>query len=101
MLKVWLRRCGMACSQEKNDIFALSVALSIAGEAILRLKIDMTHTLSTMWDPVAYRIKYHPHPRTGDKWCIYPSYDYSHAVIDSLEHIDYSLCTLEFEVMLL
>ncbi|CAE7942993.1 glnS, partial [Symbiodinium sp. KB8] len=67
------------------------------GEAILRLKIDMTHTLSTMWDPVAYRIKYHPHPRTGDKWCIYPSYDYSHAVIDSLEHIDYSLCTLEFE----
>ena len=51
-----------------------------------------------MWDPVAYRIKHMPHPHAGDKWCIYPSYDYTHCIIDSLEHIDYSLCTLEFEV---
>ncbi len=48
--------------------------------------------------PPACSIKYTPHPHTGDAWCIYPSYDYSHSLIDSLEHIDYSLCTLEFEV---
>ena len=65
------------------------------------MKMDMTSTEPCMWDQVAYRIKYHPHPMTGDKWCIYPSYDYSHCLIDSIEHIDYSLCTLEFEVMLL
>ena len=46
---------------------------------------------------VAYRIIKHPHPHTGDKWCIYPTYDYTHCLIDSLENIDYSLCTLEFE----
>jgi glutaminyl-tRNA synthetase len=68
------------------------------GKATLRLKIDMTSPNPTLWDPVAYRIKYTPHPHVGDKWCIYPSYDYSHSLIDSLEHIDYSLCTLEFEV---
>lgn len=50
-----------------------------------------------MRDPVAYRIKYAPHPHVGDKWCIYPTYDYTHCINDSLEHIDYSLCTLEFE----
>jgi glutaminyl-tRNA synthetase len=46
---------------------------------------------------VAYRIKTIPHPHAGDKWCIYPTYDYTHCIIDSLEHIDYSICTLEFE----
>jgi glutaminyl-tRNA synthetase len=46
---------------------------------------------------VAYRIKYMPHPHAGDEWCIYPTYDYTHCIIDSLEHIDYSICTLEFE----
>ena len=46
---------------------------------------------------VAYRIKYIPHPHAGDKWCVYPTYDYTHCIIDSLEHIDYSICTLEFE----
>ena len=68
------------------------------GTAVLRMKIDMNHLQPAMWDPVAYRIKYHHHPRTGDKWCIYPSYDFSHCLVDSIEHIDYSLCTLEFEV---
>jgi glutaminyl-tRNA synthetase len=68
------------------------------GKAVLRMKIDMHAANPTLWDPVAYRIKYTPHPHAGDAWCIYPSYDYSHALIDSLEHIDYSLCTLEFEV---
>jgi glutaminyl-tRNA synthetase len=46
---------------------------------------------------VAYRIKYVPHPHAGSDWCIYPTYDYTHCIIDSLEHIDYSICTLEFE----
>ena len=68
------------------------------GTASLRLKIDMRSVNPTLWDPVAYRIKYTPHPMTGSAWCIYPSYDFSHALIDSLEHIDFSLCTLEFEV---
>ena len=60
-------------------------------------KIDWEHP-NPVCDPVAYRIKHMPHPHAGDKWCIYPSYDYTHCIIDSLEHIDYSLCTLEFEV---
>lgn len=68
------------------------------GEATLRMKIDMRSPNPCMWDPVAYRIKYIPHPHVGDKWCIYPSYDFQHCLVDSLEHIDYSLCTLEFEV---
>lgn len=68
------------------------------GTATLRMKIDMTSPNPCMWDPVAYRIKFVPHPRTGDAWCIYPSYDFTHCIVDSIEHIDYSLCTLEFEV---
>jgi glutaminyl-tRNA synthetase len=51
-----------------------------------------------MRDPVAYRIKYVPHPHAGDKWCIYPTYDYTHCLNDSLENITHSLCTLEFEI---
>jgi glutaminyl-tRNA synthetase len=47
---------------------------------------------------VAYRIKYVPHPHVGDKWCIYPSYDYAHPLCDSIENITHSLCTLEFEI---
>jgi glutaminyl-tRNA synthetase len=68
-----------------------------ANEATLRMKMDMTSPNPNMWDQVAYRIKYIPHPHAGDKWCIYPTYDYTHCIIDSLEHIDYSICTLEFE----
>ncbi|KAK8795544.1 hypothetical protein WA158_000201 [Blastocystis sp. Blastoise] len=68
------------------------------GAATLRMKIDMHNPNPCMWDPVAYRIKYIPHPHVGDKWCIYPSYDFQHCLVDSLENIDYSLCTLEFEV---
>ena len=49
------------------------------------------------WDPVAYRVIFCPHPHAGDEWCIYPTYDYTHCIIDSLEHVDYSICTLEFE----
>ena len=66
------------------------------GEATLRLKMDMRAANPNMWDPVAYRVKLTPHPRTGDTWVIYPSYDYTHCIVDSLENISHSLCTLEF-----
>eukprot|EP01028_Stygiella_incarcerata_P003419 TRINITY_DN167_c0_g1_i1.p1 TRINITY_DN167_c0_g1~~TRINITY_DN167_c0_g1_i1.p1 ORF type:complete len:785 (+),score=231.16 TRINITY_DN167_c0_g1_i1:436-2790(+) len=67
------------------------------GKVTLRLKMDYKHDNPNMRDLVAYRIKYTPHPHAGDKWCIYPSYDYTHCLVDSLEHITHSLCTLEFE----
>ncbi|XP_069684167.1 probable glutamine--tRNA ligase [Periplaneta americana] len=64
------------------------------GEATLRMKITLEEGKQ---DPVAYRIKFFPHHRTGDKWCIYPTYDYTHCLCDSLEHITHSLCTKEFQ----
>ena len=67
-------------------------------ECCLRMKIDMKHNNPCMRDPVAYRIKYVPHPHAGDKWCIYPTYDFTHCLNDSLENITHSLCTLEFEI---
>ena len=67
------------------------------GEVALRMKIDMRHPNPNLWDPVAYRIIYHHHGRSGDEWCIYPTYDFAHCVVDALEHIDYSICTMEFE----
>uniref|UniRef100_A0A6B2KYY2 glutamine--tRNA ligase n=1 Tax=Arcella intermedia TaxID=1963864 RepID=A0A6B2KYY2_9EUKA len=66
------------------------------GKATLRMKMDMQSTVSVMWDLVAYRIKYHHHHRSGDQWCIYPSYDFTHCLNDTLENITHSLCTLEF-----
>jgi len=66
------------------------------GQCILRAKIDMTHPNMIMRDPALYRIKRAPHPMTGDKWCIYPMYDFAHAISDALEGITHSLCTLEF-----
>jgi len=67
-------------------------------EACMRMKIDMKHTNPCMRDPVAFRIKYKPHPHAGDKWCLYPTYDMEHCIVDSLENITHSLCTLEFEI---
>ena len=67
------------------------------GEKSLRAKIDMSLSNINMRDPVIYRIKHHKHPRTAQKWCIYPMYDYTHPLSDSLEKITHSLCTLEFE----
>ena len=67
------------------------------GEKTLRAKIDMSHPNINMRDPVMYRIKHAVHPRTGDKWCIYPSYDFAHGQSDSIEGITHSICTLEFE----
>lgn len=66
------------------------------GSATLRMKMNMQSDNPCMRDLIAYRIKYTPHPHVGDKWCIYPSYDYTHCIIDSLENITHSLCTLEF-----
>ena len=67
------------------------------GEKVLRAKIDMAHPNILMRDPVIYRILKVPHFRTGNKWCIYPMYDFSHPLSDSIEKITHSLCTLEFE----
>lgn len=67
-------------------------------ECTLRMKGDLNHPNPNMWDTVFYRIRYTPHPHVGDRWCIYPTYDYTHCIIDSLEYITYSMCTLEFEV---
>jgi glutaminyl-tRNA synthetase len=66
------------------------------GAKVLRAKIDMTHPNMLMRDPIIYRIKHAHHHRTGNKWCIYPMYDFAHGQSDSIEHITHSICTLEF-----
>jgi glutaminyl-tRNA synthetase len=67
------------------------------GEHVLRAKIDMASPNMIMRDPTLYRIRHAEHHRTGDKWCIYPMYDYTHCLSDAIEGITHSLCTLEFE----
>lgn len=67
------------------------------GECCLRAKIDMASSFMCMRDPVIYRIRYANHHQTGDKWCIYPMYDFTHCISDALENITHSLCTLEFQ----
>ena len=67
------------------------------GAHVLRLKIDMSHPNIVLRDPVVYRIRHAHHHRTGDKWCIYPLYDFTHCISDALENITHSICTLEFE----
>ena len=67
------------------------------GEVSLRMKQDVKNNNFNMFDLIAYRIKYVEHPKAGRKWCIYPSYDFTHCINDSLEDITHSLCTLEFE----
>lgn len=66
------------------------------GEKVLRAKIDMAHPNLLLRDPIIYRIKHASHHRTGDKWCIYPMYDFAHGQSDSIEQITHSICTLEF-----
>lgn len=68
------------------------------GEKVLRAKIDLSSPNMHMRDPILYRIKHMPHHRTGDAWCIYPTYDFAHGQSDSIEKVTHSLCTLEFEV---
>ncbi len=67
------------------------------GEKVLRAKIDMASPNMNMRDPVIYRVAHLTHHNTGDKWCIYPMYDFAHPIEDAIEHITHSICTLEFE----
>ena len=83
---------------ENLDLFRRMRAGAFAdGEAVLRLKIDMASPNMNMRDPTIYRIRHVPHHQTGDKWSIYPMYDYTHCISDSLERITHSLCDLSFE----
>ncbi|HRQ05471.1 MAG TPA: glutamine--tRNA ligase/YqeY domain fusion protein [Nitrosomonas halophila] len=83
---------------ESLDLFRRMRAGEFAdGAHVLRAKIDMTSPNINLRDPVIYRIRHVHHQRTGDKWCIYPMYDFTHCISDALEHITHSLCTLEFE----
>lgn len=66
------------------------------GEKVLRAKVDMGHVNMLMRDPIIYRIKHAHHHRTGDKWCIYPMYDFAHGQSDAIEKVTHSICTLEF-----
>jgi glutaminyl-tRNA synthetase len=84
--------------EENLDLFRRMKAGEFKeGEHVLRAKIDMASPNFNMRDPVVYRIRFAHHYRTGDTWCIYPMYDYTHCVSDALENITHSLCTLEFE----
>ncbi len=67
------------------------------GEKVLRAKIDMASPNINMRDPIIYRVAHMSHHNTGDKWCIYPMYDFAHPIEDAIEHITHSICTLEFE----
>lgn len=83
---------------ENLDLFARMRAGEFAdGQYVLRAKIDMASPNINMRDPAIYRIRRVHHHRTGDAWCIYPMYDYTHCISDALEDITHSLCTLEFE----
>ncbi len=86
-------------SVERNlELFErMKLGLCDEGTWTLRLKMDFDSSNPNMYDLVAYRIKYTPHPHAGGGWCIYPAYDFTHGICDSLEDIDYSICTLEFE----
>jgi len=84
--------------EENLDLFSRMRAGEFAdGAHVLRAKIDMSSGNINMRDPVLYRILHASHHRTGDKWCIYPMYDYTHPISDAIEQITHSLCTLEFE----
>ncbi len=84
--------------EENLDLFARMRAGEFdEGSRVLRAKIDMTSPNINMRDPVVYRIKRENHYRTGEKWCIYPMYDFAHPISDAIEGITHSICTLEFE----
>ncbi len=83
--------------EENLDIFTRMKSGEFGdGAYILRAKIDMTSTNMLMRDPIIYRIKHAEHHRTGNKWCIYPMYDFAHGQSDSIENITHSICTLEY-----
>lgn len=85
-------------AEENRALFASMRQGEFAeGRACLRAKIDMASPVMVMRDPVLYRIKFAEHHQTGNKWCIYPMYDFTHCISDALEGITHSLCTLEFQ----
>ncbi len=85
--------------EENLDLFARMRSGEFKeGEKTLRAKVDMASPNMQLRDPLMYRIKFAHHHRTGDKWCIYPMYDFAHGQSDSIEQITHSICTLEFEV---
>ncbi|MEN9294402.1 MAG: glutamine tRNA synthetase [Pseudomonadota bacterium] len=85
-------------SAENLELFrAMKAGKYADGAHVLRLKIDMAHPNIVMRDPVIYRIRHAHHHRTGDQWCIYPLYDFTHCISDAIENITHSICTLEFE----
>jgi glutaminyl-tRNA synthetase len=84
--------------EENLDQFARMRGGEFAdGEKVLRAKIDMAHTNGQMRDPIMYRIRHVEHHRTGNRWCIYPTYDWAHGQTDALENVSHSVCTLEFD----
>lgn len=84
--------------EENLDLFARMTAGEFAdGEKVLRAKIDMSSPNMNMRDPIIYRIRHIHHHQTGDKWCVYPMYDFTHGLSDAIEGITHSVCTLEFE----
>jgi len=90
--------CRERSIEENLELFvAMKDGKFAEGEKVLRAKIDMSSPNINMRDPVIYRIVHKPHNNTGDTWCIYPMYDYSHPIQDAIEGITHSICTLEFE----
>jgi glutamyl/glutaminyl-tRNA synthetase len=85
---------GRSCRKKPPAIVTWT---ELVGVCVYRMKQDVKNENYNMFDLIAYRIKYVPHPKAGEGWCIYPSYDYTHCIVDALEHISHSLCTLEFE----
>lgn len=84
--------------EENLDLFKRMTAGEFKeGECCLRAKIDMASPFMCMRDPVIYRVRFVTHHQTGDKWCVYPMYDFTHCISDALEGITHSLCTLEFQ----
>ena len=85
-------------AQETFIVFRMKAGEFEDGKYVLRAKIDMASANMHLRDPLMYRIKHVHHHRTGDKWCIYPMYDFAHGQSDAIEEITHSICTLEFEV---
>lgn len=84
--------------EENLDLFKRMTAGEFSeGECCLRAKIDMSSPFMVLRDPVIYRVRFAHHHQTGDKWCVYPMYDFTHCISDALEGITHSLCTLEFQ----
>jgi glutaminyl-tRNA synthetase len=81
----------------KREFAKMTAGDYAEGECSLRAKIDMTSPFMCMRDPVIYRVKHAHHHQTGDKWCVYPMYDFTHCISDAIEGITHSLCTLEFQ----